>query len=542
MSMEIIGGKEAGREARRVARANAAIWAETFLRVESGDPFSFARHKYQIEPMCLDHPKVSVRKGTQGGWTLMFMLVMLHRLIHGVFKQGVIYLFPTDVKVGEFSQLRWTPLIDANPAEIARYIRRTNNIHNKRVGRANLMMRGAQLTTRIGGVEGESAALRSDPADAIVYDEKDLMPGNAIAKARGRLGHSEHKWEWSLSNPTIPGYGIDLDWADGDQRHWMVQCGACNAWTCMEVEIPHVMRRLADGGVIRACVGCGRELDIDNGQWVAKHRGRSKDHVSYWWSQLNSHYVTAAELLDAYEHPPEGNLGDVLRLRFGLPYLEAQYGLSANEILLACTQEPPASRSSLMTAMGVDVGKVLHVVIGRRIGSDAYRIVATLLVDDFDELKKVAKAFRVTCSCIDNEPELRAARAYQSSGPGRIWLSDYVEAVGPAAYEVKTGIVRVNRTEALDDTHFYLSKPGRLLLPTATKLVRQFAEECASMAKVVTRDSATGKTRAQYISRGPDHFRHAFVNFLLAARQMSPTMDSTTTPNDATGSRWDLYD
>jgi hypothetical protein len=322
----------------------------------------------------------------------------------------------------------------------------------------------------------------------------------------------------------------------------MVRCEGCNAWTCMEIEIPHILRRLADGRVIRACATCGRELDIDRGEWVPKYPDRSKDHVSYWWSQLNSHYVSAADLLDAYEHPPEGNLGDVLRLCFGLPYLEAQYGLSSSDVLLCCTQEPPASQSLLQTAMGVDVGKVLHVVLGYRVSDDAYRIIACLLLADFDELKKVARAFRTACSCIDNEPELRAARNYQATGQGRIWLSDYVQAVGPAAYDAATGVVRVNRNEILDDTHFYLSHPGRLLLPKETQLVRQFASECAAMAKVVTKEQATGKTVVQYLSRGPDHFRHAFANFLLAAKQTSPII-YLQDQGESSGSQneWPLY-
>jgi len=535
--VQIISAKET----RRVANANAALWAETYITTESGEPFSFTHHKYQIEPMCLDVPKMSVRKATQGGWTLIMMLWGFKLLKDGKLPQGLIYLFPTDVKVGEFSQLRWTRLLDANPVEMASHVKRTDNIHNKRIGRGNLMMRGAQLTKRIGGVDAESIALRSDPADVLIFDEIDLMPPNALAKARGRLGHSKLKWERSISNPTIPGYGIDLGFQAGDQRHSMTRCNACNAWTCLEIEFPNCLHRLADGRVIRACVKCGREISIENSQWAAKFPSRSKDHVSYWWSQLGSHYVSAAELLEAYEHPPEGNLGDVLRLKIGLPYLDAQYGLSTSDVLLCCTQDPPATHSIVQTAIGVDVGKWLHVVIGYRITDDAYRIIACLIVRDFDELKLAARAFRAGTTCIDNEPELRAARNYQATGQGQIWLSDYVESVGPAHYEINTRLVRVNRTEILDDTHFYLSHPGRLLLPKETQGVRQFAEECASMAKVVTKEPATGKQRAQYLSRGPDHFRHAFANFLLAAKLTAPIIvqqDAT----EASGSQaWNLF-
>jgi hypothetical protein len=534
--------------ARQLARANAAVWAETHLRVESGAAFSFARHRYQLEPMSLDHPCVAVRKGTQGGWTLLIMLRMLHAMIHGPIRQGVIYLFPTDVKVGEFSQLRWGPLIDNNPGAIGRYVQRTNNVHNKRITRAtgsggsSLMMRGAQLSHGVQGVERESVALRSDPADVVVYDELDLMPPYAVEKARGRLGHSDLKWQWSLSNPTIDGYGIDLDWQQGDQRHWMIRCGACNRWWCLEIEFPACLRRMADGAVQRACLACGRQLNIDQGQWVAKYPARSPERISYWWSQLNSHYVAPGQILAAFQQPPQGNLGDVKRLMLGLPHLDAEAGLEPAKILLCCTQDPPAASSTTATVMGVDVGKMLHVVVGQRLTADSVRILAVLLVESWDQLRVLERAYAVEVGCIDNEPELRGARDYQAASRAQIWLSDYVVSVQPAAYDTKTRLVRVNRNEILDDTHYYLTHPGRLLLPKPTALVEQFARECANMAKIVRQDALTGKQAVTYITRnGPDHFRHAFANFLLAAKLQVPTMVRSTHHSRQKSTAFDLF-
>ncbi|HUU94032.1 MAG TPA: phage terminase large subunit family protein, partial [Phycisphaerae bacterium] len=430
--MEILSTPKAPTAAeRKLLGANAAIWAATRVRVESGEPFTFARHRYELEPMCLDHPRVSFRKATQGGFTLLVMLRMIFAMITGRVKQGVIYLFPTDTKVGEFSQLRWTPLIDNNPGAIGRYVRRTNNIHNKRIARASLMMRGAMLSRSVEGLEKESVELRGDPADVIVFDEKDLMSRNAIAKARGRLGHSDLKWEWSLSNPTIPNYGIDADWQLSDQRHWGLRCEACNHWNFLEIEYPHCLRRLADGRVIRACVRCGAELRLDgHGEWVPKHPDRSSKHVGYWWSQLQSHFVDPGTILAEMEDPPEGNLGDVKRLRLGLPHLDAQYGLTAEDVLLACTGDPPASASTTPTVIGVDVGRRLHVVIGVRLAPDVYRILTCLVLEDFEALKTVAKVFHAEVTSIDNEPDLHAARRYQAEGPGQVWLSKYIESVG----------------------------------------------------------------------------------------------------------------
>ncbi len=530
------------RRVRQVAQSNAALWAETFIRTESGEPFSFARHIYQVEPMAVCAPKEDVQKATQGGFTLATMLKLLHAMITGRIKQGAIYLFPTDIKVGEFSQLRWGPLIDNNPGEIGRFLQRTNNVHNKRVRNANLMMRGAQLSHGIQNLERESVALRSDPADVLVCDELDLMPPYAVAKGRGRLGHSELAWEWNLSNPTIPGYGIHKGFQDSDQRHWMVRCAGCNEWWCLEIEFPAILRRLADGRVIRACLRCGRELDIDKGQWVAKFPSRSADHIGRWWSQLNSHYVDPGLILQEFNDPPEGNVGDVKRLRLGMPHLDEQYGLTKDQVLLRCGTEPAAAASAASCAMGVDVGPKLHVVVGYRLTNDAYRVLALLLVDGWGELDQAARAFHAEVTSIDNEPEIHAARSYQAAGPGRIWLSDYVDSVLPAHYDAKTRVVSVNRTEILDTTHYYLTTPGRLVLPRVNTLVQLFAEHCSAMAKIVTKDARTGEAKSRYISKGPDHFRHAFANFLLAARQQVPVeYRGTHTQRAPRRSRFDLY-
>jgi len=527
---------------RKLLGANAAIWAASQVKVESGEPFSFEHHRYQLEPMCLDHPKVCFRKATQGGFTLLVMLRMIFAMLKGVVKQGVIYVFPTDVKVSEFSQLRWTPLIDNNPTSIARYVARTNNIHNKRVARASLMMRGAQLTKSIQGLERESVALRHDPADVIVWDEKDLMPANAISKGRGRLGHSDLKWEWALSNPTVPKFGIDADWQASDQRHWALACPACNHWNFLEIEYPNCLRRELDGRVIRVCVKCARELDLDGrGEWVPHYPSRSAERVGYWWSQLNSHYVDPGLILSEMEDPPEGNLGDVKRLRLGLPHLDAQYGLTPADVLLACTAEPAASASRVPTCLGVDVMRQLYVVIGHRLGPDVYRIIACLILEDFDALATVAGTFNAELTCIDSEPDLHAARRYQADGPGQVWLSDYIESVGSAKYDVASGVVKINRTEGLDRTHYYLTKPGKLRLPRATPLMRQFASECAAMAKIVRKDPLTGDLKSVYISTGADHFRHAFLNFLLAAKRQSPILLRSTHTTPKGGRDFDLF-
>lgn len=528
----------------QIANADAAMWAETYLKTENGLPFSFQDHVYQIEPLSIEHKHITVRKSTQRGFTLLFMLKALYAMIHGKIPVGVITLFPTDESVSTFSQTRWTPLLQENAFHLARFIKSTNNIHNKRIRKANLMFRGGKLTKKIAGVHDDSPALRSDPADLLIEDEKDLIPPLASAEALKRLSHSTLQWHWELSNPTVPNYGIDVSFQAGDQRYWMCRCQACNHWSCPDVEFPNICRREPSGKVYLACVNphCGKPLDVNIGQWVAKHPDRTKDHLSYQCSGLISVRTNLAQLLRDYENPPEGGIGTVLRFDLGLPYLDASMGFSPAQVLLCCDpQRPMALSCRLRTAFGVDVGKQLHVVVGYRVGNDHYRIIALILAKDWTALSMAMREFSCEVASIDNEPELHEARQFQSQQRGRkIWLSDYGIAVGPAAYDHTTGIVRVNRNEILDHTHHLIVTPGKLLLPANCAIVQNFADQCANDVRVIAKKPGTGDAVVQYLERGPDHWRHAFANFVLAAKQQVPKMEASEAGR-VTSPDWDLY-
>jgi phage terminase large subunit GpA-like protein len=39
-----------------------------------------------------------------------------------------------------------------------------------------------------------------------------------------RIAHSAYKRVIELSNPSLPGYGIDEQYEKSDQRHWTLKC------------------------------------------------------------------------------------------------------------------------------------------------------------------------------------------------------------------------------------------------------------------------------------------------------------------------------
>jgi len=381
-------------------------------------------------------------KGTQGGFTEIEVLKSLHGMIHKRYPIGVLYTFPTTDDVGEFSKSRFNPLILANRITIGKFVKKTDTASLKKIHDAFLYLRGARLSQKISGEEKESSKMRSIPVDKVVFDEIDLMDEDVISKARGRMGHSKVKEEVYISNPTIPDYGIDKIFQSSDQRHWFRKCASCGEWTCAELSFPDCVKIRSDGTGYIGCNKCGKEVLITPGEWVPSVPANSDFMHGYRWSQLTSVFNDPAEILEDYANPPEGNLGDIVRLRLGLPYIAAEDRLTEAEVLACCGSNISAHSHRGPCAMGVDVGKVKHVVIGVRLDK-RYEVIKTIQLSDWKDIHDIARRFNVKSTVIDIRPYEDSAREFQKKAKHRVWLCEYSETT-PAApvYNQRTGIVK----------------------------------------------------------------------------------------------------
>jgi len=506
---------------RLLAAASAAFWAQGLGLVFDGAPFHLRGHLYQLAPLT-DPARVQVaKKGAQVGWTTITMIRVLHGLIHGHFPVGAFYLFPTQSDVTDFSKGRFGPLIKDNPA-VAQHVQRTDAANIKRVSGAMLYLRGAKATGRIRGVKRTSSKLKSFPADIAVLDERDEMEEAMVDLALQRLAHSTVKAEIHLSTPSIPDWGIDRLYQASDGRVWMIRCQSCTEWTCLEEvfagvdlrgrELPRVLRP-ADGRIIRACRSCGREIFPDDGEWVARHPGR--ETVGWWISQLCSERVDPAAILRAYQTTV--NIGEFCNSTLGVAWIEAENRLSMEEILALCGDLGLITADPGPCFMGVDQGKGLHVVIGRREPHKAGKIVHVGEYQEFEELDLLMKSFHVARCVIDAEPEMRHARAFAGRWPGRVFLCFYSShQAGSYAWNERDQRVSVNRTESLDASHHEVLR-GEIVLPRRSDRMEEFARQLTNAAKRLEEDEETGSKVYRYVKLGPDHYRHA-LNYECLAR------------------------
>ena len=518
---------------KEVASVDAGYWATLFKIRLQASTFSFIDHEYQIEPMCFRGRRKCVMKGTQGGFTEDEVLDSLHGMINLILSQGVLYLFPTTDDVGEFSKSRFNPLIVDNYEAIGQYVKSagkgTDTASLKKIHKAFLYLRGARLSQKISDVN-ESSKLKSIPVDRVVFDEVDHMDEDVIAKALGRMGHSKIKQERYLSNPLIPGEGIDKLFSKSDQRHWFRKCSHCSEWTCAELYFMDNPEKCvgirSDGTGFISCRNCGKELRIDwndkNGEltseWVPSAPANTDYMQGYRWSQLTSAFNDPAEILEAYTNPPEDNLADVYRLRLGLPYIAAEDRLTKPEIFNCCNDDDMYSCHSGPCAMGVDVGIVKHIVIGIRVNRKQYQILKVVSLSSWDDIHDLARRFHVRSAVIDIRPYQDSAKKFQTTERYPVFLCEYSD--NPAflrLWDIKKGIVKDYRTALFDETHRMVTTPGMLTIPRSSHPeIKEFAVQMCDAYKLLEVNKKTGAKAYRYKGTKA-HYRNALNYFLLAA-------------------------
>ena len=533
---------------KAVASQDAAYWSQlNRIKLQDG-VFEFKNHPYLVQPLQqhmlyrqgLAPEQQCVMKATQLGFSEAGILASLHGMIYGHYPKGVLYLFPTTEDMQEFSKSRFGPLLNDNPTAIKHHVKDTNTASLKRVHGANLYMRGARLSQTIDGEAKEAGKLRGISSDIVRYDEFDLMDQEVPGKAEGRLGNSTVHEQYFVSNPTVPGFGISALFNRSDQRHWFRRCLHCgttppngatwewyaettNGWTCAEEVFPNNVEVGSDGKGYIACVSCGKPVGLDVGCWVPKEPHYSDKMWGYQLSQLSSARRDPYKLLQLYTNPPEGNLGDVMRFKLGKPFISAEDKLTKQQVMGNCGMGAQLNSHHGPCAMGVDIRRHKNVVIGCRTGKNSWRILRVARVESMDEILSMAYRFNVRIAVVDIRPYEDEVRQFQKTASFQTFLCEYASntPVG-TSWNDKTGLVKVNRTEIMDASHRMLVD-NLIELPADCPEVRQFATECASVAKVPEVSRRTRSTIFRYRKLGdkPDDYRHALNYFIMAATSNS---------------------
>jgi hypothetical protein len=513
-------------ELEEMESVNPWLWAYSNGINLDGEVFQSKGHAYLKDFMTSPARHKVVRKATQGGFTLATILCVLHMLIHGLGKpiRGILYLFPTADEVYGFSQSRFAPLIRGNTC-ISKHIntKDVNNAMLKRIGRSNLFFSGARATQSISGLAKESAALRSKPIDLTVYDEEDLMDPDIRAFAESRMEHSWLKGEIELSNPTIPEFGISKSFDKSDRRHWGYRCG-CGVWTVPLLDYENCVHVDKEGKGFLACKKCDRKLELDEGQWVKPFGGDSE--IAGWaWSHFENSFADPAEVIRRLEASTDGTERQkIYNYKLGLPYIPVEDRLVVSDVYSCCGSDPIRTSSRGPCAMGVDVGNILHTVIGKNLGNNKHKILWMGEVKDFNELHDIAAKFSVESAVVDIGPEGHSVRAFQKGEPYVVFSCRYQDrAKTVEKLDSDAGMLVVDKTSIFDQSRELFIK-NRVELPRRSPSVETYAQQVCNAVRLreELNEGMVKRTHKQWVYRyralGDDHYRSATNYFMLACK------------------------
>jgi hypothetical protein len=445
-----------------------------------------------------------------------------------VLKRDVLYVLPTALNASDFSKSRFNTALMNSPY-LAELFTDTNTVGLKQAGGVNLYIRGSR---------GDSN-LKSIPVSVLVLDEADEMDQRAIHLALERLSGQKHKFVLSLSTPTIPQFGIHKMFLQGTQEHFYFKCPRCSRQTelifpdCLEI----CGESVTDPNVKRSflkCKDCQGKLNHEEkpdflkyGKWIPTVTVE-EDHRSFYINQMYSYTVNPGELALAYflGLGDEAAMVEFHNSKQGLPYIPDGGQVTESEIDNAVrnyfkeTQRPDLGSDRLIV-MGVDQGKMLHIVIMEftlQSGGDLNAAMFGKLLwegkvpgDDFGNLDPLMREWQVKACVLDADPQINDARRFARRFPGYVWLCRYRS--GVTGKEISIGdedssapIATVDRTNWFDASMGRFHS-DRVILPADLSL--EFREHIKAMVRTYEKDPQ-GNPKAVYLNTGPDHFAHAF--------------------------------
>lgn len=507
--------------------------ARAYLR--EGVPFDLDRHYYMSQLYALPFDvggHVVVQKAAQRGLSEWMISLALYSC--DVLHATVLYTFPTDTHVSDFSSARLGPAMEASPylsslSERESFHRSTHRIADRvtlrRIRDRYIYFRGGRI-----GKSGEAPQLKSIDADVVLGDEVDEMDARVPTIARKRLAHSQLRLQAWISTPTFAGVGINSMYEGSDKRQWNVRCPACKRTQVLgldnlilEQEDSLPIRWFQENGkAYLGCVFCGKRLDPRQGFWVAEHPGR--DIIGFYVNGFVSDTLDLDEVITELQSTDQTKRKECYNQVLGLPYVPTGARLTAEALrslirpysLGLIPQEP--------VYVGIDVSDVYHVVV--RAKSPATRewiLRDARIIQEEAELLHYLKNLRIVCCVIDAQPAVSVSRRIRDLDPRRMFLSYYDTSVlagkkAPAfVWKDSDGVVTIDRTRVFDMLFdlFYQREAG---LPRDFESIPGYASHLSNLIRVQTVGSDY-QPSVFYQALGPDHFAHAELYALAATHR-----------------------
>ena len=518
-------------------QTDPCIWAiHNRIKLMGGTVFTLDGCRYIGEIMRDEARHIVVMKGTQARITTLFMLRAIHSLIYRKYPKGVIYYFPTEKDVEEFSKTRFGPLISDNPC-IRKVVNRTktNSVFIKRVGDAMLSLKGGSATRDLEGKK-DSGAVRSTPADEVIRDERCSFNAIIAKMTVDRLLDSDYKKEVDLGSPTVTDFGTSKVFGKSDQKFHLIKCEACGKYTSAAEDFPNSIKFKKDTSHDRfipymGCVKCDKEIYSRNAVFVPKcpdkydsaypNEGMSGYHVSYF----STAKFDPSFLMDRYDEAvsDDSEMGGFYNTYLGLPHSTAEERLERREVFDCCGDDLMQTSSTIGTAMAADIMKMNRVVIAEKKANGGGKIIyMARMHGGFDALFDLAMKFNVKSVVACLRPYEEKFREFQARCQKKgitAYGSQYATAKMVDLFKDNdtSGIYTLARTDIMDKSQTWV-RSGKLEIPRNCDEVKVFVKEVCNTVRYldIAKEGDPPIARYKAVGDGHEHYRHC-LNYLIFA-------------------------
>lgn len=513
-----------------------------------GDRFSFKDHEFQEDILSDVSQIVNVQKCAQVGMSeAMARYALAICRIMPYF--SVILTMPSAGDASNFAQTRLDPVINNSPDLRDNMDANLNNSEVKSIATGLLYMRGTKGTT---------AAL-SVPADMLIHDELDRSDPHTIGQYQSRIKHSKWKLVRKFGTPTVEGMGIAAEMVVSRKKRHMCKCEHCNEQFVPSyhdhVHIPGFdgekkeinKNNLPDirwAEAVLLCPRCGKapSLQFDRRQWVIENSDSMLEAVGYYVTPFSvPNIVTIPSLVK--ESTKYGSFSEFVNQALGETATDKNEQLTRSDVVL-CGQE-----FDLMTGdihnMGIDVGQLCHITIGRLVGKDADESLLVVhrevcLVNDLKKRRRELKRqYRVLMCVTDIQPETVLVFDMQKEDPnllgGMYQRSPKapIYSVKKVTENVKEAKIPINRVDIQKNQHMdtlmKMIKEGRFLWSKkGDRSDDLYADHCSDMKRKQELDRASGGIfwDWQKSIQAQDHYWHS-TGYLYAACRLAPVAATT---------------
>lgn len=373
------------------------------LVTENGKPLDFRTHRYLFDIYRDNSPLLCCIKAGQIGFSTMAIVKTLW-LAHNR-KINIGYILPTSEMVEKFVGSKVNMMIQENPILMS-WVKDKDSIKQKQLGKNSIFYLGSQTD--------RSAIMLS--LDLLVGDEYDKSPQGTLEVYDSRLQHSDYKWKWIFSNPTIPDFGVDRFWQQSDQKKWHIKHGCGKIFVFDETCIDYTTE-------MYRCPHCKNEIVKENirmGEWVATQEGK----WSGYWIPLWVNPMIGADVI--CEHKRNKTKEYFANFVAGLPYINSENQIT--EAILDSNLIDHVHSQEGRIIIGVDTGKDIHYVVTNKDGIFYHgycpRISPTSApnYDPYDELVKLLERYPRSILVSDQGGDLIGIMKLQAKYKGRVFL------------------------------------------------------------------------------------------------------------------------